>query len=105
MAPELARPLPVIADAQIELGRYPGAARTIQRLVDLKPGPRPTRASRTTESCTATPAARCARCGSRSRPAAAPEGPAYVETLLGDLQLTRGRAGAARTPIGGALRD
>ena len=29
---------PVIADAQIELGRYRDAARTIQRLVDLKPG-------------------------------------------------------------------
>jgi tetratricopeptide (TPR) repeat protein len=38
VAPQLARPLPVIADAQIELGRYGQAARTIQRLVDLKPG-------------------------------------------------------------------
>ena len=36
--PELARPLPVVADAEIELGRYADAARDIQRLVDTKPG-------------------------------------------------------------------
>ena len=38
VAPQLARPYAVIADAQIELGRYRAAARSIQRLVDLKPG-------------------------------------------------------------------
>src|SRR3954451_6994511 len=37
-APELARSLPVIADAEIELGAYGAAARDIQRLVDTKPG-------------------------------------------------------------------
>ena len=36
-APDLARPLTVIADARVELGRYDDAARTIQRLVNLKP--------------------------------------------------------------------
>ena len=38
VAPALARPYTVIADAQIELGRYSDAARSIQRLVDIKPG-------------------------------------------------------------------
>src|SRR5215213_11830039 len=38
VAPGLARPYAVIADAQIELGRYRAAARSIQRLVNLKPG-------------------------------------------------------------------
>src|SRR5215217_2042078 len=33
-APQLARPLTVMADARIELGRYAVAARTIQQLVD-----------------------------------------------------------------------
>ena len=37
-APELARPYTVVADAQVELGRYDAAAATIQRLVDRKPG-------------------------------------------------------------------
>ena len=38
MAPDLARPLTVVADAQIELGRYGDAGRSIQRLLDTKPG-------------------------------------------------------------------
>ena len=40
VAPGLARPLTVVADAQIELGRYGGAARSIQRLVDTEARPR-----------------------------------------------------------------
>jgi tetratricopeptide (TPR) repeat protein len=38
LAPDTVRPLGVIADAQIELGRYADAERTLQRLVDIKPG-------------------------------------------------------------------
>ena len=36
-APEVVRPYGVIVDAQVELGRYRDAARTLQRMVDLKP--------------------------------------------------------------------
>jgi hypothetical protein len=36
--PRLARPYTVIFDSQVELGRYPQAARTAQHLVDVKPG-------------------------------------------------------------------
>ncbi len=38
LAPDTVRPLGLIADAQIELGRYEQAERTLQRLVQLKPG-------------------------------------------------------------------
>ena len=37
LAPDSVRPLGLIADAQIELGRYAAAERTLQRLVELKP--------------------------------------------------------------------
>ena len=56
---------------------------------------RRTRASPTTASCTATSTARSPRCGTRSRPAAARRAPHTCETLLGDLELMRGRIGAA----------
>jgi tetratricopeptide (TPR) repeat protein len=105
VAPDLARPLTVIADAQVELGRYPAAARTIQRLVDLKPSlPAYARVSYYRELHGdvdgATSAMRYAASAGGS-----PEGTAYVETLLGDLELTRGRTGPAREAYRSALRD
>jgi tetratricopeptide (TPR) repeat protein len=104
-APELARPLTVIADAQIELGRYSGARHSIQRLVDLKPSlPAYARASYYRELHGdlegAVEAMRFAVSAGGS-----PESSAYVETLLGDLQLTRGRVAAARAAYRMALRD
>jgi tetratricopeptide (TPR) repeat protein len=105
VAPELARPLTVIADAQIELGRYSAARLTIQRLVDLKPSlPAYARASYYRELhgdlSGAVEAMRFAVSAGGS-----PEGSAYVETLLGDLELTRGRIAAARAEYRMALRD
>ena len=95
MAPELARPLTVIADAQVELGRYPGAARTIQRLVNLKPSlPAYARVSYYRELHGDVDGAISAMRYAVSA-GGSPEGTAYVETLLGDLELTRGRIGAA----------
>lgn len=38
LAPDTIRPLGLVADAQIELGRYDAAERTLQQLVDVKPG-------------------------------------------------------------------
>jgi tetratricopeptide (TPR) repeat protein len=105
VAPELARPLTVIADAQVELGRYGQAARTIQRLVDLKPSlPAYARVSYYRELDGdlrgAVSAMRYAISAGGSE-----EGTAYVETLLGDLELTRGRIGPARDAYRSALRD
>ncbi|HKP20394.1 MAG TPA: hypothetical protein VJT68_02695 [Thermoleophilaceae bacterium] len=105
VAPQLARPLPVIADAQIELGRYRDAERTIQRLVDMKPSlPAYARVSYFRElhgdAAGALSAMRYAISAGGGR-----EASAYVETLLGDLELTRGRVGAARMAYRLALRD
>jgi tetratricopeptide (TPR) repeat protein len=104
-APDLARPLTVIADGQIELGRYRDAARTIQRLVNLKPSlPAYARVSYYRELhgdlAGAVSAMQYAISAGSSE-----EGTAYVETLLGDLELTRGRTGAARDAYRNALRD
>src|SRR5207247_3382697 len=35
--PAASRPLGIIGDAQIELGRYPDAVKTLQQMVDLRP--------------------------------------------------------------------
>jgi tetratricopeptide (TPR) repeat protein len=104
-APDLARPLTVIADAQVELGRYRDAARTIQRLVNLKPSLAAyARASYYRELhgdlSGAVEAMRYAISAGGSE-----EGTAYVETLLGDLELARGRTAAARAAYRSALRD
>ena len=98
-APELARPLTVIADAQIELGRYDEAGQTIQRLVDLKPALASyARVSYFRELHGdvdgAVAAMRLAVSAGGS-----PEGTAYVQTLLGDLELARGRTERLATTI------
>ena len=105
VAPDLARPLTVVADAQVELGRYRDAGRTIQRLVDLKPGlPAYARVSYYRELhgdlAGAVSAMRYAVSAGSSE-----EGTAYVETLLGDLELMRGRVAAARAAYRSAVRD
>jgi tetratricopeptide (TPR) repeat protein len=104
-APQLARPYTVVADAQIELGRYDAAAATIQRLVDRKPGLASyARASYFRElsgdHAGAVEAMRLAVSAGGT-----PENVAYVQALLGDLELARGRVVAARAPYGAALRS
>jgi tetratricopeptide (TPR) repeat protein len=104
-APDVARPLTVVADAQVELGRYDGAARTIQRLVNVKPGlPAYARVSYFKElHGDVDGAIRAMRFATSA--GGSPESAAYVETLLGDLELSRGRPAAARTAYRSALRD
>jgi tetratricopeptide (TPR) repeat protein len=104
-APQLARPYTVVADAQIELGRYDAAAATIQRLVDRKPGLASyARASYFRElsgdQAGAVEAMRLAASAGGT-----PENVAYVQALLGDLELARGRTGAARAAYSAALRS
>jgi tetratricopeptide (TPR) repeat protein len=103
-APELSRPYTVVADAQIELGRYEAAAQTIQRLVDRKPGPASyARASYYRElSGDLAGAASAMRLAVSAGGSA--ESAAYVSVLLGDLELQRGRIGAARAAYTDALR-
>jgi tetratricopeptide (TPR) repeat protein len=106
LIPELVSPYPVIADAQIELGRYAAAERTLQRLLDRKPNL--TAYSRVSyyrelrgDLNGAVESMRLAA----SAGAGAPENLAYVQVLLGDLELQRGRTGAARLAYTAALRS
>jgi tetratricopeptide (TPR) repeat protein len=103
-APELARPYTVVADAQVELGRYDAAATTIQRLVDRKPGLASyARASYFRElSGDLAGAVKAMRLAVSS--GGTPENVAYVQALLGDLELARGRVVAAQAAYTGALR-
>lgn len=96
LAPDTVRPLGLIADAQIELGRYGDAERTLQRLVDLKPGlPAYARISYFRELHGdldgAAEAMRLAVAAAGSRPGEA----AGVRALLGHLELARGRTAEA----------
>jgi tetratricopeptide (TPR) repeat protein len=105
LEPELAAPYTVISDGQIELGRYQAAARTIQRLVDLKPNLASyTRAAYYLElRGDLDEAVRVMRLAV-SAGAEIPENLAYVQTVLGDLELQRGRPGAALAAYKDALR-
>ena len=96
--PELARAASGVADAEIELGRYADAARDIQRLVDTKPGLAAyARASYYRELSGdlrgAIEAMRLAVAAGGAR-----ENRAYVQVLLGDLELQRGRVGPRGWP-------
>src|SRR4029079_2978895 len=92
-----ARPLTVVSDAEIELGRYGAAAHDIQRLVDTKAGlPAYARASYYRElSGDLTGAIEAVRLAVAA--GGMSENRAYVQVLLGDLELASGRASAART--------
>ena len=105
VAPELASPLTVVADAQLELGRYAAAARTAQELVDLKPGlPAYARVSYYRE-LTGDPAGAVRAMRLAASAGGSAQSSAYVRALLGDLELARGRVTAARVAYLDALRD
>jgi tetratricopeptide (TPR) repeat protein len=104
LMPELVGPYPVIADAQIELGRYRAAERTLQRFLDLKPNLASySRVSYFRELNGDLDGAVEAMRLAVSAGAGVPENIAYVQTLLGDLELQRGRRAAARAAYRGAL--
>jgi tetratricopeptide (TPR) repeat protein len=96
LAPELAGPYAPLADAQIELGRYEAAARTLNRLAGLKPNLAAyARISYFRELHGDLSGALQAMRLAVSAGAGGPEGEAYVQSLLGKLQADRGRYGAA----------
>jgi tetratricopeptide (TPR) repeat protein len=104
LEPDLARPYTVIADAQIELGRYDAAARTLDRLVSLKPTLAAyTRVSYFRELNGDLDGAVEAMRLAASAGGGSVEASAYVEGLLGKLEVDRGRYGAARQAFGRAL--
>jgi tetratricopeptide (TPR) repeat protein len=104
LMPDLIAPYPVIADAQIELGRYDAAERTLQRLIDLKPNLTSySRVSYYRELRGDLDGAVQSMRSAVSAGAGVGENVAYVQTLLGDLELQRGRPAAARSAYRGAL--
>ena len=89
-------PYGVIVDALVELGRYDAAERTLQRMVDLKPNLASyARVSYFRELHGDLAGAVEAMRLAVSAGGDAPENVAYVQTLLGNLELARGRTADA----------
>jgi tetratricopeptide (TPR) repeat protein len=104
-APQLAKPYTVVADAQIELGRYEAAAETIQLLVDRKPGLAAYARASYFRELSGDPAGAVEAMRLAVSAGGTPENVAYVQVLLGDLELARGRVAAARAAYAAALRS
>ena len=95
LAPDTVRPLGLIADAQIELGRYEDAERTLQRLVELKPGVAAySRISYFRELHGDLPGATEAMRLAVSAAGTKPADSAGLRVLLGQLELAGGRTAA-----------
>ena len=95
-APGVVKPYGVIVDAQVELGRYDAAERTLQRMVDLKPNlDSYARVSYFRELHGDVSGALEAMRLAASAGGDARENFAYVQTLVGNLELARGRTAAA----------
>jgi tetratricopeptide (TPR) repeat protein len=98
-APDATEPLAVIADAQVELGRYPQAAATVQAMADRRPDLAAlSRASYLRELHGDRQGALTAMTQAATAGSGAPADRAYIRTLLGDLHLAGGQldqAGAA----------
>jgi tetratricopeptide (TPR) repeat protein len=97
-------PLPIMVDALVELGRYGAAERTLQRLVDLKPNLTAyARVSYFRELTGDLAGAVGAMQRAVSAGGPVPENVAYVQSLLGGLEIARGHLGAARHAYAAAL--
>ncbi|MEA2141730.1 MAG: hypothetical protein QOI64_160 [Solirubrobacteraceae bacterium] len=104
-APDAVRPYGVVVDANVELGRLPAAAQTLQRMIDLKPDLAAyARVSYLRELRGDLRGARRAIRLAAESGAATPENAAYIQTLLGDLELGQGRPAAAQRAYDEALR-
>ncbi|MBJ7329779.1 MAG: tetratricopeptide repeat protein [Solirubrobacteraceae bacterium] len=103
-APDAIKPLGVLVDALVELGRYDEAAQTLQQMVDRKPNADSyARISYLRELTGDLEGAREALDFAASAGGEAAENAAYVRTLIGNLELQRGRTAAARQAYRQAL--
>jgi tetratricopeptide (TPR) repeat protein len=104
ISPDVARNDGVIADAQIELGRYDDAGRTLQHYVDVKPELSSyARVSYFRELHGDLAGALAAMRLAVSAGGGTPENVGYVQALVGKLQFDRGDYGAAETAYRAAL--
>lgn len=104
LAPDSLGAFPVLVDALVELGRYREAERTLQRMVDLKPNlPAYARVSYLRELYGDLDGAAEALELAIAAGGPVPENVAYVQSLLGGLECSRGRRAAARRAFSAAL--
>ena len=104
LEPQSPRPYAVIVDAQIELGRYDEAARSLQHMIDLRPNLASySRVSYLRELHGDLDGALEAMRLAVSAGGGTPENAAYVESLLGNLEFQRGRIAAAERAYRSAL--
>ena len=101
--PGLLRPYPAIVDGQIELGRYGAAARTLDRLVTLKPNLAAYARVSYFRELTGDLGGALQAMRLAVSSAAGGESLAYVQTLTGGLELTRGNPAAAEGAYRAAL--
>jgi tetratricopeptide (TPR) repeat protein len=104
LAPAVTAPFGVLVDALVELGRYPEAEKALQEMVDRKPNLAAyARVSYFRELHGDLDGALTAMRAAVSAGGAVPEQDAYVRSLLGGLELQRGRIDAAVREYRGAL--
>ena len=104
LQPETIAAFPVLVDALVELGRYDEAERTLQRFIDSRPSLAAyARVSYFRELHGDLLGAVDAMERAVSAGGGARENLAFVQALLGDLELARGRFAAARRAYGTAL--
>ena len=104
LQPGSPRPYAVIVDAEIELGRYDDAARSLQRMVDLKPNLASyARVSYFRELHGDLEGALEAMRLAVSAGGGTAENAAYVESLLGSLEFQRGEVASAEQAFRSAL--
>jgi tetratricopeptide (TPR) repeat protein len=95
-APQVDKPFGVLVDALVELGRYRAAGRALQQMVDRRPDLAAyARVSYFRELHGDLAGAAAAMRLAVSAGSGAAENTAYVQSLLGDLELARGRVDAA----------
>jgi tetratricopeptide (TPR) repeat protein len=103
IAPDLVRPWAVIADSQIELGRYDAAGRSIQRMVDAKPALSSYARASYYRELRGDLGGAVQAMGLAASAGGDADSTAYVRTLLGDLELQRGHVTGARSAYRTAL--
>jgi len=104
LAPQVVRPLGVIVDAYVELGRYEDAERALQQMVDLKPNlDSYARVAYYRELRGDLDGASFALALAASAGGPAAENVAFVQALLGEVELAQGRSGQARRAFQAAL--